>query len=238
MTVSNHENSQADQTRLQGRGTRRKFFRYGAVLPLAALTTIGLSLTMASLIATEFTPQDKSETAEFEINPVVKDIPNTIQRVVLELPDPVEVPPPPPKLPIAKVAITEAPVVDVPGKKVEIDLEELVFNPWSDVTIFDKDPTPILRIPPVFPNRFSQGNVSGYCRVRFDISPDGKPYNVVATICTNRQLERPTIRSVQKWKYTPEIQNGHAVKRSGVETTIRFDLKDEHGKVLPVPNGY
>ena len=83
-----------------------------------------------------------------------------------------------------------------------------------------------------------RGNVSGYCRVRFDINPEGKPFNIDTTICTDSQLRTATIKSVRKWRYTPQIEDGRPVSRSGLETKIRFDLRDERGARLPFPSGY
>jgi len=72
------------------------------------------------------------------------------------------------------------------------------FSPHDDIA------HPI-RIPPQFPPRFAQGNHSGWCRVRFDVSPEGQTYNIETLICTSDLLEEPTIKSVQKWKYAPKV---------------------------------
>ena len=58
-------------------------FRYGLTLPLAVVATVGLTLSMGTLIAAEFTPQDKAETAVFEINPFVEEIPIHTREVKL-----------------------------------------------------------------------------------------------------------------------------------------------------------
>ena len=106
------------------------------------------------------------------------------------------------------------------------------------ITVSDRDAQPLVRIPPIFPPRFLQGDNSGYCKVRFDVSPEGQPFNVVTTRCTSRMLESATKKSVQKWKYNPKIVDGRPTSRSGVESTIRFDLQDERGRKLPLPSGY
>lgn len=217
---------------------KAQFFRYGAILPLAAVLTTGLMLTMAALIATEFTPQDKAETATFEINPVVEDIPDPIRKLKLDPLQEVDVPPPPPKLSTEPAEAVDLPIIKVAGKITEFEIDDLDFGESFETVQISKDPSPIARIPPVFPPRFAQGDVSGYCRVRFDINPEGRPFNVTATLCTNRLLKSPTVKSVQKWNYTPEIRNGRAISRSGLETTIRFDLADERGKILPLPSGF
>lgn len=212
--------------------------RYGLSLPLAAVATVGLTLSMAALIATEFTPQDKMETASFEINPRVDEIPDVVRT---EQPDPlkeVETPPPPPIIATDVASPVDLPVIKVAGKIPPFEIGVLDLGKATKVVPMDSDPTPLVRIPPVFPNRFSQGDVSGYCRVRFDISAEGQPFNVETTICTSGQLKSATVKSVQKWKYAPKIHNGRPVSRSGLEAKIRFDLMGDRGETLPLPSGF
>ena len=219
-------------------GSARHALRFGIALPFAASVTVALTISMAALIATEFTPQDKAPTASFEINPRVDDIPEFTRT---DRPDPlqdVEIPPPPPTLPTDDVAPVDLPVIKLAGNLTPFTMDKLKFGDDIDIVPVDQNPTPLVRIPPVFPNRFSQGNVSGYCRVRFDISAQGQPINVDTTTCTSSQLKSATVKSVQKWKYAPEIRNGRAVSRSGLATTVRFDLRDERGQILPLPSGY
>lgn len=223
--------------RLSTRGTGNAL-RYGLSLPIAAVATVGLTLSMAALIATEFTPQDKTETASFEINPRVEDIPD-VKRI--EEPDPlreVETPPPPPTVATEQTSPVDLPVIKVAGKVPIFKMDPLDLGGGVKVVPIDTPPTPLVRIPPIFPARFLQGDVSGYCRVRFDISSEGKPFNVQTTTCTSSQLKSATVKSVQKWKYAPKIQDGLSVTRSGLETTIRFDLTGGRGEILPLPSGY
>ena len=106
------------------------------------------------------------------------------------------------------------------------------------ITVSDRDAQPLVRIPPVVPPRFLQGDNSGYCKVRFDVSPEGQPFNIEMKVCTTRILESASRKNVQKWRYNPKIVEGRPTARSGVETTIRFNLEDERGRILPVPSGY
>ena len=94
------------------------------------------------------------------------------------------------------------------------------------------------RIAPTFPPRFSQGNHSGYCTVRFDVTPEGQTYNIETLKCSSNQLESATIKSVKTWKYCPKVVDGKAVTRMGIESKIRFDLMDENGVKLPLPEGF
>jgi protein TonB len=46
-------------------------------------------------------------------------------------------------------------------------------------------------------------------------------------------FKRPTNKAVLKWTYKPKILDGRAVARHGVKTTIRFNLLDERGRIIP-----
>ena len=225
-----------DEVRLAQKNS--KTFRYGAALPLAAVMTMGLTLSMAGLIKAEFIPQDKTETANYEINPRVEDIPEPIRKEKPDQLKTVETPPPPPTVATYKTAAVELPTIEVVGKKAEFDFNKFDLGKGFKTVSIKRDLAPINRVPPVFPARFAQGNVSGYCRVRFDINPEGRPFNVDTTICTDRQLKAPTIKSVRKWRYTPQVEDGRPVSRSDLETLIRFDLTDEQRKLLPLPDGF
>ncbi|WP_427449866.1 energy transducer TonB [Litorimonas sp. WD9-15] len=192
---------------------------------------------MAQLIATEFQPQDKSKSIKFEINPVEK-IVEIKERI--DEPDPlerVETPPPPPTTGVDVVEPVTEPVIKTVSADPDFELPEIDFGGTGYVKP-DTDEQPIVRIPPVMPARFQQGDASGYCTMRFSVSPEGQPFDVTATQCTNRILERASTKAVLRWKYNPKIVNGRAVSRSGVETKIRFDLADERGNRLPLPSGY
>jgi len=73
-----------------------KFVRYGVGVPLAGVVTLGLTLSMAQMIATEFKAQDKLETFEFAINPMPEDPPIDLPQTEHEELKQVEVPPKPP----------------------------------------------------------------------------------------------------------------------------------------------
>ena len=133
----------------------------------------------------------------------------------------------------------EAPQFEKKRPPSEIDFPILILtDPKPKVTVSTPSKQPLVRIPPTFPPRFSQGNHSGYCTVRFDVSPQGQPINIETPICTSDLLKEPTIKFVQKWKYRPKIKEGQPVERLGIETKIRFDLQEENGILLPLPEGY
>lgn len=205
--------------------------------PLAAVLTVLLFLAMRALISKDFVPQDKSENASFEINPKVEDIKTIERETKVDQVKKVITPPPPPQIERAKADKPSEKIASIEGAIPEFESPKIDASNFK-ITVSDRDAQPLVRIPPISPPRFLQGDNSGYCKVRFDVSPEGAPFNITTTVCTTKVLERATIKNVQKWKYNPKIVDGRSVSRSGVETTIRFNLQDERGKILPVPNGY
>jgi len=213
------------------------WFRAPLVMPLAAVLTVGLTFSMAQLIATEFQPQDKSEAVKFEINPVEKIIDIKLRIDEPDILEKVETPPPPPTTGMDVAEPVKEPAIKIVSVNPDFELPEIDFGGTGYVKP-DTNEKPIVRIPPVMPARFQQGDASGYCKMRFSVSPNGQPFDVTASQCTHKILERASQKAVLNWKYNPKIVNGRAVSRSGVETKIRFDLADERGNRLPVPDGY
>lgn len=201
-----------------------------SILIGGALMTVGLLGLMTVLIAEEFEPQDRVELAAFEINAKPVDIPLLTERTPPQLRERIEVPPPPPSV---DIPVTDRPIepAATTGNPDNIfDPKPYIVPTVFNITPADADSTPLVRVPPVMPPRAGR---SGHCRISFDIGPDGAPYNVRATVCSQSLFERPAIRSVTKWVYRPKIENGLPVIRTGLETIIRFRLTDERGEVIP-----
>ena len=203
--------------------------RFTLTAPLAAIATVGLFVGMKALITGDFKPQEKLAATTFEIHPDIIEIPpiDPVTRVA-SLQE-IDIPPAPPE--IEKVAATQPtePIADVDGKVPNFNPNGLKFKPIG-FQESDRDATPTIRTAAVMPPRAER---SGHCNVRFDVSPKGETYNIQTTYCSERIFERPTIRAVAKWKYNPKIRNKIAVARTGVESTMSFNLTDERGNIIP-----
>ncbi|MGB3455876.1 MAG: energy transducer TonB [Litorimonas sp.] len=202
--------------------------RWLAVVP-AAIVTVVLFVLMMSLISEEFKPQDKLELSAFEINPKVEDVKILERETKITEIKKIETPPPPPQIERQKADRPAEPIASLQGAVPEFEAPEIDRSQFR-ITVSDRDAQPLVRIPPIMPPRADK---SGHCKVRFNVSPEGQPFDVVATYCTQSLFERPTIRSVQKWKYNPKIQDGLPVGRTGVESKITFRLADERGNIIP-----
>lgn len=198
-------------------------------IPVAALVTVGLFVLMMTLIAEEFKPQEKVANASFEINPTVEDIKVIKRETKVQQVKKVVTPPPPPTIERQQASKPQERIASLEGAIPEFEAPKIDRQNFK-IAVSDRDAQPLVRIPPIMPPRAEK---SGHCRVKFDVSPEGAPFNVVATYCTQKLFERATIKSVQKWKYNPKIVDGRNVARQGVENKVTYRLTDERGKIIP-----
>ena len=204
------------------------FLRWLAIIP-AAIVTVFLFVLMMSLISEEFKPQDKLDLDSFEINPKVEDVKILERETKITEIKKIETPPPPPQIERQKADRPAEPISSMEGAVPEFEAPEIDRSQFQ-ITVSDRDAQPLVRIPPLMPPRAEK---SGHCKVRFNVSPEGAPFDVDTFYCTQSLFSRPTIKSVQKWKYNPKIQDGRPVGRVGVESTVRFRLSDDRGNLIP-----
>lgn len=204
----------------------KTLMRFGVGLPLAGIVTLGLTTAMAAMIATEFKAEEKPETLDFQINPLVEDEAVEIEITKLDEFKEVEIPPPPPETgTVDTMRVNVEPYVPSPYiAEIPDDVVLTTFTPA------DTNEQPILRFAPSMPQRADR---SGHCNVRFNVSAKGVPYDIETTYCTQSLFQRATMKSVAKWKYRPRIQNGQAVSMTGVTNRVVYRLMDEQGNIIP-----
>lgn len=196
---------------------------------IAAFVTFALFVMMMTLIKDDFKPQEKLENASFEINPKVEDIKVAVRETKIAKIRKVVTPPPPPQIERQQASQPTVAIASLEGAIPEFTTPKLDKTSFK-ITVSDRDAQPLVRIPPVMPPRAEK---SGHCNVKFDVSPEGQPFNVNILYCSSSVFKRASTKSVQKWKYQPKIVSGLPVSRSGVETTITFKLTDERGRLIP-----
>ena len=204
------------------------FPRWAVAAPLAIGVTGGLFFAMTRLIATEFAPVETSGNAVFELSPVVQDIEILDRDIDIPEPEVVQLPPAPPVIDTVKAGKPTVPIKE-PGGLPDLPVPDPIITSVKFIP-GDRNIQPLLRIPPQMPPAAER---SGHCDVRMDVGPDGRTFNVRTTGCSDRIFERATIRSVAKWRYQPMIRDGVAVTREGVTNTVRFNLLDERGNLIP-----
>lgn len=91
--------------------------------------------------------------------------------------------------------------------------------------------------PVEFPPSFLNGNHSGSCKVSFAFDNAGNTQDINIVTCTDDILSLPTRQAVAKW-YRSKGNCSAASNLDERETrTLRFDLKDQSGTLLPLPHG-
>ncbi len=196
---------------------------------VAAFVTFALFVAMKILISGDFKPQEKLEAASFEINPTVEDIKVVKRTTKIDKVRKVITPPPPPQIERQQAAKPQVAIASLEGAIPKFEPPKIDRQNFK-IQVSDRDAQPLVRIPPIMPPRAEK---SGHCKVRFDVSPEGSPFNVTAPYCTQSLFSRASIKSVEKWKYNPKIVDGRSVARTGVESKITFRLQDERGKLIP-----
>ena len=205
------------------------FIRWILGMFVAAFLTFALFVAMKILISGDFKPQEKADDLSFEINPTVEDIKVVKRTTKIDKIKKVITPPPPPQIERQQAAKPTEAIASLEGAIPDFEAPKIDRQNFK-IQVSDRDAQPLVRIPPIMPPRAEK---SGHCKVRFDVSPEGTPFNVVATYCTKSLFQRASTKSVQKWKYNPKIVDGRSVARTGVESKITFRLTDERGKILP-----
>jgi len=196
--------------------------------PGAFVVTTGLALIMAKMIYVPFVAlPDKPEKMSFTVNPEITEI-VPVKKRKAELVR-VTPPPAPPVIERPTPTLPTGPIAE-PLPKIPPSGKPTIHPANFRIAVADRDAEPFVRVPPIMPPRAEK---SGHCKVKFNVTTQGQPYEIVTTYCTQSVFKRPTIKSVRKWKYNPKILNGIAVARQGVETRISFHLTDERGFLIP-----
>lgn len=195
-------------------------------VPIAAVITFLLFMLMQRLILTdEVELEPARDELAISISEEVEDLSVRQREVTMDDVNEVEPPPPPPQI---ERQVAEAPAEDmntIAGEIPEFDAPDLGSGDVS-FDVSDRDAQPMVRIPPQYPPRAAERGVEGNCLMQFDVTPDGTPTNIVALDCTSSLFERSSIRAVERWRYEPRIENGNAVWRRGVQTSLDYQLAD------------
>jgi protein TonB len=199
-------------------------------LLVGAVITFFLYVLMAYLVDADDTfSSTKKESIVIEINSTP---PESKAQTRTRVPPPPPPPPPePPKQQVVQEASStdagtigfNAPTVDVGG------VNNGIGDP-SGAMMRDGDATPIVRIEPKYPVQAARDGINGWVKMRFSIMPDGSVDEIeVVDAEPKRVFDREAIRALKRWKYSPKIENGQALKQTGIMVQLDFNLDNAGG---------
>ncbi len=184
-------------------------------LPLAGLITALLFLVMAYLIR-----------QDFDVPPPVPPRGPIVVTTQIEETDP------------NKQRDPNGITLPEPPEPVDVVDDSTSERPGGDGTIPTSLPTeggklpPIdtqgvsIPIPPQYPQRCVQKQAEGLVIVQFDVTARGEVVNARIIQSPDSCFDGPVLRTVQKWKYSPNFKDGVPQPRSNVTEQFRFELED------------
>ncbi|MEE8550047.1 MAG: energy transducer TonB [Gemmatimonadota bacterium] len=190
---------------------------------LAAVVTFGLLWVMQALIGAAGKLSEGKAPFVVDFVRVKRDNEPEVKK--RELPDrkPPEQPPPPPEIDFATNLNPDEAVGSI-VLFVDVGLE-LAGATNLGTGGADRDIVPLVRIEPQYPMRAEQRGIEGWVELVFTITAVGTVKDVVVTAShPGSVFDRAAVRAVRKWKYTPKVENGAAVERTGVRQRLKFDL--------------
>ena len=192
------------------------------VLPLAAGMTVGLFLMMRALIDIgPVTFEEAAPDLQIEMN---LEVPDAEARGGREMPEPEPIDPPP----AVRPSPVDPAVPDQTASMENYDVPAIepprVTNTTGPIRL-DGNPTPVVRINPVYPDNLAMRGIEGQCDMIFDILPNGTTSNVRVLSCSNRGFERASIRAIERWRYNPQVRNGAPTTYQGARTQLLYALE-------------
>lgn len=89
----------------------------------------------------------------------------------------------------------------------------------------DRDPLPLVRVEPQYPQGAKQRKLEGWVQVRFTISTAGSVKDAAVVKSSNSVFERSAVHAVNKWKYQPQMREGKPAEAPDQQVLLRFKLE-------------
>ena len=196
--------------------------RIPAALSWGAMMTIGLFALLSSLVNVHFDPGKPVEAISIRFTRLIP---------VTPTPPPVRPPRPVPDEPVRPPGPT-GPDLDDPeigrsgrGERVVVPTFGTEIPIGTTTIGVDRDPLPVVRIDPDYPQRAINGEIEGWVDVQFSVTATGAVTDVVIVDSEPKSIfDEAVLKAVARWRYNPKVEEGVAVERIGMRTRVLFEL--------------
>lgn len=204
--------------------------RFLASIFIGAVVTFALYVIMSELIAVgSGSNAEKKESIVIELNQTPPE--SKAQQRTRVPPPPPPPPPEPPKMqPQVEQSSNDASAIGFNAPTIDLGGASAGLGDPSGALMRDGDATPIVRIEPKYPVQAARDGINGWVQLRFSIMEDGSVDEVeVINAEPKRVFDREAIRALKRWKYSPKIENGKALKQPGQKVQLDFNLDSSGG---------
>ena len=190
-------------------------------------TAVSITVTLFLLMAYLITSKDgipQSEPDEFSVS-ITR--PERSEKSDTKKPQPIAPKPVEKKLPPPPVIRKTRPHVNTHDKDILVELPNFRDGMGRFNTSIDRRATPIVRIPPQYPQNALNNGIEGWVLVEFTISTMGTVEDVkVIDADPPGVFERAVLRAIKRWKYQPKIVNEQPVAQYHMRELFRFEIED------------
>lgn len=137
-----------------------------------------------------------------------------------------------PKKPEIKAEPTPPPIVrtkpisSASSSGTQINVPKVANDAKTTLGQTDRKATPIITIPPTYPDSALTKNIEGWVLVEFTITSAGTVEDAeVIEAEPERIFNRETLRAIKRWKYQPKMLEGNPVPQYNMREIFRFEIK-------------
>ena len=201
---------------------------------LGLALTSGMFWSLARVISNKVEIEKREKVAKIDFSRLRRD--SEVKMIKRQKPEPVKQVEPPPDAP--KIAAPEGsmqapsagPIAIGPGSGLMVDVKGMLGGGGAGALAVaggggaDRAELPLVRVQPDYPPRALERGIEGWAIVEFAISPTGRTKDVrVVESEPPGTFDQAAIRAIERWKYTPKVQDGTAVESVGM--LVRLDFK-------------
>jgi protein TonB len=197
--------------------------RLATIAGLAALITFALFWAMKTLIGVSGELQEGRASPSIEFVRLKRDRPPEMKKRAPPKREKPEQPPPPPQMNMAENMKPGEAIAAIDPVDANLEFEDATTLGAGS----DRDVVPLVQVEPQYPPRARQRGIEGWVELRFTITAAGTVKDPVVTNSHPGTIfNQAALQAIQKWKFTPKIENGVAVAREGARWRLRFGFDE------------